>query len=47
MDLEEAWESVYCTGNYIQGNQVKLIHSYDRLQFCEIQIFGQETGESI
>ena len=38
------WTEIYCLGGWIEGNQVKVVHSYQRLQFCEIEIFGIETG---
>ena len=38
------WASVYCTGGMILGNEVQLRHPYERLLFCEIEIFGQTEG---
>ena len=36
------WTSLYCDGGWLEGNQLKLEHSYERLQFCEINVFGIE-----
>ena len=41
----EKWASVYCTAGWVEGNQIKVTHSYEVLQFCEIQVFGQEFGK--
>ena len=41
----EKWASVYCTGGWVEGNQIKVVHSYEVLQFCEIQVFGSELGK--
>ena len=38
------WTSVYCTGSTIEGNQIRITHSYRRLKFCEVQVFGLEIG---
>ena len=42
----EKWASVYCTGGWVEGNQIKVAHSYEVLQFCEIQVFGTELSKS-
>ena len=42
----EKWASLYCIGGWVEGNQIKVSHSYETLQFCEIQVFGTELGQS-
>ena len=41
----EKWASVYCTGGWVEGNQIKVTHSYEVLQFCEIEVFGIELSK--
>ena len=43
----EKWASVYCTGGWVEGNQIKVTHSYGVLQFCEVQVFGTELSKSL
>ena len=39
-----AWTTVYCTASYIEGDRVEIIHAYNRLVLCEIEIFGLQLG---
>ena len=39
------WAQLYCAGGWIEGNRVRILHSYNQLQFCEIHVFGMEMGE--
>ena len=35
---------VYCLGGLIEGNEIQLTHSYERLQFCELEAFGKKSS---
>ena len=39
------WAQLYCTGGWITGNRIRILHSYNQLQFCEVHVFGMEMGE--
>ena len=40
------WSTVYCTGGMIEGNQLKLIHPFSRLQLCEVEIYGRDISSN-
>ena len=39
-----AWTTVHCEGLNVEGNQIQITHSYQRLKFCEVQVFGLQRG---
>ena len=41
-----SWTTIYCTASYIEGDQVRIVHAYNRLTICEIEIFGMQIGNS-
>ena len=41
---EENWTVVYCTGGMVEGNSLEIIHPYNNLKLCEVQIFGKQLG---
>ena len=42
-----SWATVHCTGGMIEGDQVLITHSYRRLQFCDVKIYGLQLGENL
>ena len=36
------WTTVHCTGGMIEGNQVKIVHSFGRLKLCEVEVYGKD-----
>ena len=40
-----SWTTIHCTGGMIEGDLVKFVHSYRRLQFCDVKIYGLQFGK--
>ena len=38
------WSGVYCLGGMIPGDEIQLTHSYKKLSFCGVEVFGKTTG---
>ena len=39
------WTTIFCTGEKVEGNRLWVTHSYDRLQVCELEIYGMQISE--
>ena len=39
------WTTVHCTEGMIEGKHIKVKHSYEKLELCEIQLFGKTIGK--
>ena len=40
-----SWTTIYCIASYIEGDRIVIMHAYNHLVICEIEIFGLQIGK--